>query len=141
MNHKSRSALTFNELKNKTEDIYEFGNDWGLYIDIEKNYHQHFKEMREKKINRIINTLDKISEIENEYDDVYDELNKDNHETYTDKDKDKYKDKNNFNNSKINGYINYFRTCLRELIIYLFIIFGISYIFDNKNSKKIKNQL
>lgn len=45
---KSRSALTFIELKNKTEDIYEFGNDWGLYIDIEMNYQTHFREIREK---------------------------------------------------------------------------------------------
>ena len=119
MNTKSRSALTFSELKNKTEEIYEFGNDWGLYIDIEMNYQNHF---REKKINKVINTLDKIIENENEFENenercsIYKEINK-----------------NKNNKFNIYNYFNTFTSNIRQLIIYLFIAFEISYIIDDKN--------
>lgn len=129
MNNKSRSAITFSELKNKTEDIYEFGNDWGLYIDIEINYHNHMKEMREKKINRIINTLDKIDENEYENDYDYDEIYKGEY----DNDKNKNK-KSNSGRIRIYTYFGYFRTCCRQLLLYLLIIFGLSFIFENNKN-------
>lgn len=44
MNIKSRSAISFNELRDKVEDIHDFGNDWGLYIDIENDYNNQFGE-------------------------------------------------------------------------------------------------
>jgi len=116
MNFKSRSALTFSELKNKTDEIYEFGNDWGLYIDIEMNYQHHF---REKKINRIINTLDRINENENEFE--MENL----HEN------DIYKEKNKLNNF---SYFNRIKSFIRQAIIYLFIAIGLSFILENKNS-------
>lgn len=128
MNNKSRSALTFSELKNKTEDIYEFGNDWGLYIDIEINYHNHFKEMRENKINRINkikNTLDKIDE--SEYENEYNEIYKD--------DYDNNKNKNKMSSGiRIYTYFGYFSTYCRQLLLYLLIIFGLSFILENNKN-------
>lgn len=123
MNIKSRSALTFSELKNKTEDIYEFGNDWGLYIDIETNYQNHFKEIREKKINKIRNTLDKIDEHEDEYLNHHIEIEKE--------DKDYYKNDKIKNKIDIYTYLNRLRKCFRHLFMYLFLAIGISFIFDN----------
>lgn len=132
MNNKSRSAITFSELKNKTEDIYEFGNDWGLYIDIEINYHNHFKEMRENKINRINkikNTLDKIDENEYENDCDYDEIYKG--EYNNDKNKNKI---SNSGRIRIYTYFGYFRTYCRQLLLYLLILFGLSFILENNKN-------
>lgn len=33
----SKSAITFKEFEKKLNHFHEFGNEWGLYIDIEKN--------------------------------------------------------------------------------------------------------
>ena len=52
---RSRSAITFEELKNKTEEVYEFGNDWGLYVDIEMNYNSNFKKQKIKICFSMIN--------------------------------------------------------------------------------------
>lgn len=120
---KSRSALTFSELKNKTEDIYEFGNDWGLYIDIETNYQNHFKEIREKKINKIRNTLDKIDEYEGDYLNHYIEIEKED-----------FKNEKSKNKIDIYTYLNSLRKCFRNLFMYLFLAIGISYVFDNNKN-------
>jgi hypothetical protein len=125
MNFKSRSALTFSELKNKTDEIYEFGNDWGLYIDIEMNYQYHF---REKKINRIINTLDRINE--NEFENEFEMKNLNENEN----------EKNHYYENKINNknyilnYFNRIKLFVRQAIIYVFIAIGLSFILENKNS-------
>jgi hypothetical protein len=37
MRQYSKSVITFNEFEKKLNDFHEFGNEWGLYIDIEKN--------------------------------------------------------------------------------------------------------
>jgi len=37
MRQYSKSVITFKELEKKINDYHEFGNEWGLYIDIEKN--------------------------------------------------------------------------------------------------------
>lgn len=34
----SKSAITFKEFEKKINEFHDFGNEWGLYIDIEKNY-------------------------------------------------------------------------------------------------------
>lgn len=124
---KSRSALTFIELKNKTEDIYEFGNDWGLYIDIEMNYQTHFREIREKKINKIRNTLDKIDEYEDEYLNHHIEIDKEeNHKNA--------KNKNEKNKIDINTLLYRLRKCFRQLFLYLFLAIGLSYFIDNNKN-------
>jgi hypothetical protein len=112
MNFKSRSALTFSELKNKTDEIYEFGNDWGLYIDIETNYQHHF---REKKINRIINTLDKINENDEE-----------NYGLSSDNSNDIYN--KNINNT----YYYRVKFFITKIIFYMLAALGLSFIFNNK---------
>lgn len=58
MNIKSRSAISFDELKDKVEDIHEFGNDWGLFIDIESDYQNQFEKNSPSKRKHII--LDNI---------------------------------------------------------------------------------
>ncbi len=60
---RSASAITFDELKNKVEEIHDFGNDWGLFVDIETNYHNHFPE---QKINRTNYPLYQIIEEDEE---------------------------------------------------------------------------
>ena len=37
MRQYSKSVITFKELEKKINHYHEFGNEWGLYIDIEKN--------------------------------------------------------------------------------------------------------
>jgi len=37
MRQYSKSVITFKELEKKISHYHEFGNEWGLYIDIEKN--------------------------------------------------------------------------------------------------------
>lgn len=54
MNIKSRSAICFNELKEKVEEVHEFGNDWGLFIDIENDYQNQFGENSPSKRKHII---------------------------------------------------------------------------------------
>lgn len=127
MNFKSRSALTFSELKNKTDEIYEFGNDWGLYIDIEMNYQHHF---REKKINRIINTLDRINE--NEFENEFEMKNLNENENENEKNH-YYENKIN-NKNYILNYFNRIKLFVRQAIIYIFIAVGLSFILENKNS-------
>lgn len=39
MRQYSKSVITFKELEKKINEYHEFGNEWGLYIDIEKNAH------------------------------------------------------------------------------------------------------
>jgi hypothetical protein len=117
MNIKSRSALTFSELKNKTDEIYEFGNDWGLYIDIETNYQHYF---REKKINKIINTLDRINENDEEnYDLSNDNYNNNSNDIYN----------KNINNNTYYYRVKFFIT---KIIFYMLAALGLSFIFNNK---------
>jgi len=34
---KTKSHITFKEFEKKANEVFEFGNDWGFYIDIETN--------------------------------------------------------------------------------------------------------
>jgi len=116
MNIKSRSALTFSELKNKTDEIYEFGNDWGLYIDIEINYQNHFRE----KKNKIINTLDKINENDEGKYDISNDISNDN--------------SNDIYNKNINNNTYYYRVkfFITKIIYHMLAALGLSFIFNNK---------
>lgn len=103
MNIKSRSAITFNELKDKVDEIHEFGNDWGLFIDIENDYQNQFGEnsLNRKKYNPINN-------FEFDNDDI------------------KYDKQSYFKRTKL---------FMTKLLFYLCIVFGVSYVFNDK--KKI----
>jgi len=115
MNIKSRSALSFNELKNKSEEIYEFGNDWGLYIDIEINYHNHF---RDQKLNKSKYPIHIINEIDETNEDNSGNLNTyDNNYTYL---------------NKNNSILYRVKLFLHKCIFYLLISLRLSFMFDNK---------
>lgn len=104
---RSKSAITFKELKNKTEEIYEFGNDWGLYVDIEMNYQNNFKPQKIKTSNF---TLFKILEDDDE-------------------------EENEMQNENKNQKYNYFhntRLFLTKILFYLSLLLGFNYYLDNK---------
>lgn len=37
MHTKTKSATSFRDFEHKANEVFEFGNDWGFYIDIESN--------------------------------------------------------------------------------------------------------
>lgn len=126
---RSRSAITFEELKNKTEEVYEFGNDWGLYVDIEMNYNSNFKK---QKINTSNFSLFKIFERINEDEDEDEEYNqyKKEYEEYKENgvENDENKEK-----KKIN-YFNSTKLFLTKLAFYLCLVLGFNFYLD-KNKK------
>jgi hypothetical protein len=111
---RSRSAMTFKELKNKTEEIYEFGNDWGLYVDIETNYQQNYKP---QKINKTNFTLFKILELKHE--DEEDEEDRNEEEA------------NKIQNKKYN-YFNGTLSFMTKIFFYLCLVLGFNYNFNKK---------
>ena len=46
--NKSKSLITFKEFKNRMEDVHNFGNEWGLFIDIENHTHSFVKAKAEE---------------------------------------------------------------------------------------------
>lgn len=43
--NKSKSNMSFSEFTCRKRDLHNFGNDWGLFIDIERNYRKmYFKK-------------------------------------------------------------------------------------------------
>jgi hypothetical protein len=47
--NKSKSLITFKEFKNRMEDVHNFGNEWGLFIDIENHTHSFVKAKAEEE--------------------------------------------------------------------------------------------
>lgn len=126
MNNNSRSAISFIELKNKAEEIYDFGNDWGLYVDIEIQFY-NFREQK-IKINRDPYPLFKIVETLCENDDYNNE--NDNYGYNSCKNKSNLN--TNYNNeikkySNIN-YIQITKKIFYKFIITIIITFGVIYL-------------
>lgn len=44
----SKSHVTFDELEKKANHVFEFGNDWGLYVDIENSEMKYSDFQRSK---------------------------------------------------------------------------------------------
>lgn len=62
---RSKSHITFAELQKKANQVFEFGNDWGLYVDIEKcelNY-----DLKSHKFKYNISKSSIKEELEDEY--------------------------------------------------------------------------
>lgn len=91
---RAKSAITFDEFKNKVDEVFEFGNDWGLYVEIDKNYN-HFME---NKINK--NKYKLFSIIENNIEE--DDINYDTYDTYE-------------TNQNISNYFNNIKNCVKHL--------------------------
>ena len=62
--NKSKSAITFQEFKNKMNDANDFENDWGHFVDIDTHTHtfnmkqqeQEQEQEKERKNHQIIET-------------------------------------------------------------------------------------
>lgn len=111
---RSRSAISFEELKNKTDEIYEFGNDWGLYVDIETNYHNNFKQQKIKTSNY---SLFKIFEA---------------NEKYCEEEYDLHNAKNENNREEKINYFKNGKLFLKNILVYLCVVLGINYYFGAK---------
>lgn len=135
MNNNSRSAISFIELKNKAEEIYDFGNDWGLYVDIEIQFY-NFREQK-IKINRNTYPLFKIVEVIDEgiYDDKHDD-NYSNNKDYENYSNNCKKNENEIingdSNCKIQKYNKSFiqitKNILYNFIVTIIILFGVIYL-------------
>jgi hypothetical protein len=63
---KSKSAISFKELQHMANEVVDFGNDWGFYVDIETNNKLiEFTYFKKEKFNKKKIIYETIKEYEN----------------------------------------------------------------------------
>jgi hypothetical protein len=125
--NKSKSLITFKEFKNRMEDVHNFGNDWGLFIDIENHTHSFVKAKAEEEEAKTKETKTKETKTkeaktkETKTKETKENLQKKNIQKYIDEYKHIFEQKNkdeeeNYKNDNPNNNNNFFNYTFRILI-------------------------
>lgn len=125
MKMKSKSAISFKELEHMANEVVEFGNDWGFYVDIETNNKLiEFTYLKKEKFNKKRIIFETIKEDENIEEKLFNNYSDENNNFYNKKNSNKV---DVYQSKKYNYFCNFMKKFLIKYSVPIITTFIMSY--------------